>query len=175
MRRLFLGLVYTHANKMRPSQFTGFVENKYRHDHVMIINLYILSPIFYDRHLWAFCACLKEAWVVRHPRLVECIATVQPASFPIREMWRLGRDTIMYPPDQIIQGVVDWLLFRTRKASQGVWHDQLSNSSLPYCRYVAIVLREEKIVSNSLTDWQDTWVKAFIHIACAWPTIYYAN
>ena len=53
--------------KRRPSQFTGFVENKYRHEHIMIINLYILSQILYDRNLyecilWGFCACLKEAW-----------------------------------------------------------------------------------------------------------------
>ena len=39
-----------HANidllmliKRRPPQFTGFVENKYRREHVMIINLYIVS------------------------------------------------------------------------------------------------------------------------------------
>ena len=37
--------------KRRPAQFTSFVENKYRHEHVMIINLYIVSHILYDRHL----------------------------------------------------------------------------------------------------------------------------
>ena len=70
-----------------------------------------------------FCACLKEAWGCTPPRLVECIAIVQPASFPIREIWRLGRDTIMYPPAQIIQRVVDRRLPRTRKASHWLWHN----------------------------------------------------
>ena len=28
--------------KRRPSQFTGFVENKYRREHVMITNVYIV-------------------------------------------------------------------------------------------------------------------------------------
>ena len=96
--------------KRRPPQLTGFVENKYRHEHVMITNLYILSHILYDRHLYecillAFCACLKEAWGCTHLRLVECTVTLQPASFPIWEMWRLGSDTIMYPPVQVIH---DW-------------------------------------------------------------------
>ena len=49
----------------------------------------------------------------------------------------------------------------------GVWHDQLANSSLPYCRYAGIVLLEEKLVSNSPIDWQDMFVKDFIHIALA--------
>ena len=36
--------------KRSPPQFTGFVENKYRHEHVMITKLYIVSHILYDRH-----------------------------------------------------------------------------------------------------------------------------
>ena len=68
----------------------------------MIINLYIVSHVLYDRHLykcilWGFYTCLKEAWGCTPP-LVEYIAIVQPASVQIREMWQLGRDTIMYPP-----------------------------------------------------------------------------
>ena len=41
------------------------------------------------------------------------------------------------------------------------------NRSLPYCRYADIVLLKEKIVSNSLLDLQDMWVKDFIHISLA--------
>ena len=41
----------------------------------------------------------------------------------------------------------------------------LANSSLPYSRYLGIVLLEEIIVSNSPIDWQDLGVKDFIHIA----------
>ena len=63
----------------------------------------------------------------------------------MREMLRLGRDTIMYPPVRITPGVVDQRWIGTLKAGQGVWHGQLANSSLPYCTYAAIVLLEEKL------------------------------
>ena len=77
-------------------------------------------------------------------------------------MWPLGRDTIMYPPVQIIPGVIDQSLIGTWEADQGVRHGQLANSSLPHCRYAGIVLLEEKIVSNILIDWYGMSVKAFI-------------
>ena len=88
--------------KRRPAQFADFFENKYRHKHAMIINLYIVSHILYDRHLyeyilWGFCACLKEVMGCT-PSLVEYIVMFQPASVQIPEMWQLGRDTIMYSP-----------------------------------------------------------------------------
>ena len=51
-----------------------------------------------------------------------------------------------------------------------VWHDQLANSSLPYCRYAGIVLLEEKIDFNSPTARQDMFVKDFIHIELAWKS-----
>ena len=54
-----------------------------------------------------------------------------------------------------------------RRPVKEVGHDQLANSSLPYCRYAGIVLLEEKIVSSSLINLQDMWVKDFIYIA--WP------
>ena len=79
--------------------------------------------------------------------------------FLIRETCRLGKDTTIYPSAQIIPGMVDRRLIRTLKASQGVWHKQLSNSSLSYCRYAGIVFLEEKIASNSLINWQDMWMK----------------
>ena len=53
-----------------------------------------------------------------------------------------------------------------RRPVKGVWHDQLANSSLPYCRYAGIVLLEEKIVSSSLINLK-TWVRDFLYIA--WP------
>ena len=43
---------YTHANKKKATPIHRFVENKYRHEHVMIINLYIVSHILYDRQLY---------------------------------------------------------------------------------------------------------------------------
>ena len=55
--------------------------------------------------------------------------------------------------------------------------DQLANSPLPYCRYGGIVFLGAKIVSNIRIDWQDMWVKDFIHIAlvcnCAPNYMYY--
>ena len=71
--------------KRRPSPFTDCVENKNRHEYVMIINLYIVSHILHDRHLykcilWGFCACLKEARGCT-PTLVEYLAIVQPVVF----------------------------------------------------------------------------------------------
>ena len=101
-----------------------------------------------------------------HP-LWNALPIVQLASVPIWEIWPLGRDTIMYLPVQIIPGVVDRSWIGTWEAGQGVWHGQLANSTLPYCRYAGIVLLEEKMVSNILIDWHGTCVKAFIHIALA--------
>ena len=54
--------------KKRPPQFTGFVEDIYRHEHVMITNLYIVSHILYDAtfinaFFGTYCACLEEAWI----------------------------------------------------------------------------------------------------------------
>ena len=40
--------------KRRPPQFNGFVENKYRHEHVIITKLYIVSHILYDRHFYEY-------------------------------------------------------------------------------------------------------------------------
>ena len=70
---------------------------KYRHEYVMIINLYILSHILYDRHLyecilWDYCAYLKEVWDFTQP-IVELIAIVQPASV---QMLQIERGTTMY-------------------------------------------------------------------------------
>ena len=38
----------------KPSHFTGFAENKYRHETVMITKLYIVSNIMYDHHLYEY-------------------------------------------------------------------------------------------------------------------------
>ena len=101
-----------------------------------------------------------------HP-LWNALPIVQLSSVPILEMWPPERDTIMYPPVQIIPGVVDQSWIGTWEAGQGVCKGQRANSSLPYRRYADIVLLEEKIVSNILIDWHGMCVKAFIHIALA--------
>ena len=44
--------LYTHVNRKKATQFTCFVENKYRHEHVMITKVYIVSHILYNRHLY---------------------------------------------------------------------------------------------------------------------------
>ena len=58
----------------------------------------------------------KKPWAVSIPSLVECISIVQLASVPIKEIWPLGRDMFMYPPVQIIPGVVDQRWIGTQKA-----------------------------------------------------------
>ena len=74
---------------------------------------------------------LKRSLVLYPPHpLWKALSIVQLASVLIREMWRLGRDTIMYPPVQIIPGAVDQRLIGTWEAGQVVWHDQLANMFL---------------------------------------------
>ena len=40
--------------KRGPPQFTGFVESKYRNEHGININSYIVSHTLYDRHLYEY-------------------------------------------------------------------------------------------------------------------------
>ena len=54
-----------------------------------------------------------------HP-LWNALPIIQLAIVQIREMWRLGMNTIMYPPVQIIPGVVDQRWIGTWEAGQGV-------------------------------------------------------
>ena len=54
-----------------------------------------------------------------HP-LWNALPIVQLANVTIREMWRTGRDANMYPPVQIIPGVVDQKWIGTWEAGQGV-------------------------------------------------------
>ena len=64
---------------------------------------------------------LKRSLGLYPPRpLWNALPIVQLASAPIRQMWRLGRDAIMYPPVQIIPGVVDLRWIGTWEAGQGV-------------------------------------------------------
>ena len=41
----------------RPPQVSDFVEKKYGHEPIMITNLYIVSPILYDRHIYQCILC----------------------------------------------------------------------------------------------------------------------
>ena len=83
-----------------------------------------------------------------HP-LWNALPIVQLASVPILEMWRFGKDTIMYPPAQIIPGGVDQRWIGVWESGHGICHGQLANSSLPYCRYADIVLLEEEYFKYS--------------------------
>ena len=134
-------VLYTHANKKRPPQFISFFENKYTHEHVMIINLYIANHILYECILWGFYACLKEAWDFIPP-LVKFIAIVQPASV---QMWQIEREKTIYRQPRISQGwpIGDGL--GPGRPVKGVWLNQLANSTLPWCRYTGIVLMEDKM------------------------------
>ena len=68
----------------------------------------------------------------------------------------------MYPPVSNIPEVVDWRGVRIRK----VRHDQFANSSLQFCKYAALI-SWKKYFQQSPIDWQDVWVKDFIHTALA--------
>ena len=67
-----------------------------------------------------FAHAQRKPWVVSTHPLWNALPVFQLASVPIQEMWRLRRDTIMYPPVQIIPGVVDQRWIRTWEAGQGV-------------------------------------------------------
>ena len=118
--------------KRRPPQLYVFVENNYRLEYVMITVIYgssyLVWPPLLRTYTMSICTCSKEALGCTHPTpLWNAFPIIQLASVPIREMWRLGLDTIMFPPVQIILGVVDQRWIRTWEAGQGVWHGQLAN------------------------------------------------
>ena len=96
---------------------------------------------------------------------MEYIAIVQPASVQNGKCgsWR-GIQSCIHRP-RIPEG---WPIgdgSGPGRLVKGVCHDQLANSSLPYCRYTGTVLLEKKIVSISLIHLQDMCVKDFIDIA----------
>ena len=159
--------------KRRPPQFTDFVNNKYRHEHVMITNLYIVSHtlygcLLYECVVWAFCTCLKELYPTP---LWNTFSLFNQLVFKFGNCGSLeGIQTCTCRP-RISQG---WLIedgSGPGMPAKEVWYDQLANSSSPYC----IVLLENKIVSNSLIDLQNMLLKDFIHIAlaCKWPPNHY--
>ena len=74
----------------------------------------------------------------------------------------------MYPPAYNIPGVADsgrWI--GIRKASQGGMKLLACKQFLGILQVAGIVLLGEEIVSNSLINLQDMWVKDFILIALA--------
>ena len=99
-----------------------------------------------------------------HP-LWNALPNTKLASVPIQEMWQLGRDMIIYPPVQIIPGVVDQRWIGTSEAGQGVWHGQPVNMFLAILHVCWHCLGGRDFFSNILLDWHDMCVKAFIHIA----------
>ena len=73
---------------------------------------------------------LKRSFGLYPPHLLwNALPIVQLASVPIREMWRLGRDTIMNPPVQIMTGGRSGMVW-----DLGGWsackHGQLANMFL---------------------------------------------
>ena len=123
-----------------------------------------MTPTFMN----AFCEAFAHAKNKSRgctPPLVECIAKVQLSCVQIRECdkWTAIQPCICQP-----RRSHGWLVrdrLGPEKPVKGVWHDQRTNSSLPYCRYAGIVLLKERNVSNSLIILQDMWVKDFIYIA----------
>ena len=79
-----------------------------------------MTATFINAFYEPFAYAQKKPWVVPTHPLWNALSIFQLASVPIQEMWWLGMDTIMYPPVQIIPGVVDQRWIGTRKAGQGV-------------------------------------------------------
>ena len=144
--------------KQRPPQFTGFVEFKHRHGHVLITNLYIVSHSVYDRSLplcipWALCACSKEAWVSHTPCEMRCHCSTSWRSYSgyyvVAVMgykscaWQSGISDRWSVEGGSGSGRTDKVVWNVQLA--GIWH----------C--VAGI--------NSPIDWQNMWVKDFIYIA----------
>ena len=98
-----------------------------------------------------------------HP-LWNVLPIVQLDSVPIREMRRLGRDTIIYPPVKMIPGLKIRDGLGPGRLVKSYDMTSLQTCTLPYCRYAGIVLMEDQIVSNILIDWH-MFVKPFIHKA----------
>ena len=67
-----------------------------------------------------FAHAQKKPWVVPTHPLWNALPIVQPDCVQIWEMWRLGRDTIMFESVQIIRGVVDQRWIGTWEAGKGV-------------------------------------------------------
>ena len=101
-----------------------------------------------------------------HP-LWNALPIVQLASVSIWEMWRLGRDMIMYPSVLINKGVVDQRWIGTWQAGQGVCHGQLANMFPAILQVCWHCLAGSKSFFNILIDRHDMCVKSFIHIALA--------
>ena len=115
----------------------------------------------------AFCACLKEASGCTPSPSWNTLPLLNQLVFKFRKCgsWEGIRSCISRP--RISQG---WPIGDGSglvRPVKGVGHNQLTNSSLPYCRYAGIVLLEEKIASNRLINLQDMWMKDFIYIALA--------
>ena len=125
----------------------------------------------------SFCVCLKEAWGCTPTPLWYTLPLFNQLVFNFRKSgsWKRIRSCTRWPI--ISQGWPIEDASGPGTAVKGVWFDQLANSSLPYCRYAGIVLLKEKIVSNSLIDLEDMWLRDFIHrsVACKWPPNYFAN
>ena len=71
----------------------------------------------------------------------------------------------MYPPVQMIPAVVEQRCLGPGRLVKWNYLTSLQTCFVPYCRYADIVLMEEIIVSNILTDWHDMCVKPFFDIA----------
>ena len=149
----------------------------------MITNLYIVSHTVWPPPLWMYSMrllrMLKRSLVLYPPPPppAEWMPLFNQLVFVFRKCgsWERIQSCIRWPRisqgRSIEDGSEPW------RPVNGVWHDQLANCSLPYCRYGGNVLLEEKIVSNSLIDLQDMRAKDFIRIAlaCKWFSNYYAN
>ena len=147
----------------------------------MITNVYIVSHLygrhFYQCILWAFCACLEEAWVyicAPTPCGIRCHCSTSWCSF-----WGNVGAWKGYKSCTRWFRISQWWLIANGWGFgwpvKRVWHNQLANSSLSYCRYGGILLLEGCFQQSGRLARHVG--EDLIHIALAykWAPNYYAN
>ena len=132
-----------------------------------------MTATFMNAFYEPFAHAQKNPWVVHTPSVVECIALVfQSGKFGGWE----GIQSCNHQ-SRLSQGRSIRDDLGPGRLVKGYNMASLQTCFLPHCSYAAIVLLEEKIVSNILIDWHDMCVKALILItlACKCTPNYYAN
>ena len=118
----------------------------------MISNVYIVSHILFYHHLYR---CILSVSLLHMLRSLGIHLYPPPPPIGMRchcsASWHSNSGNVAagkgYKSCTHLSGISKkWLI---GDGSKGVWHDQLANSSLPYCRYVCIVLLENNVLQQS--------------------------
>ena len=112
------------------------------------------------------CMLKRSLWLYPPYTLWNALPIVKLASVPIREVWRLGRVRSCTHQSRLSQwSIRDGL--GPRRLVNVYGRASLHTVPCTIAGILALSCWKRKIVSNSLIDWQDMFVKAFIYIALA--------